>query len=634
MYVTSLFLSICIFMFFTLKKSSKIHFFSKGLTTDNAKMIQSAREFKLHAWPSKMHSERWARNQLREVWVIFLAILIQKFRCKPNERTNIALGLLSHAVSALMIFFITSQFANEIFAFLIAGIYFMSSWSFQVALYLGHVLLANMFFLIAIYFMIVFFKHDVLLALVGSSIAIALSFFSSSASRKYPYMWVATLLLLEVSIYNFNNVRIIQNLFVNPFPTVLLFILFLICLIIKTRITKFIFAFLKIISTTQPSPKYNISRQHERFVFVLFIALAEIIFLSFYLLISKDIRELSYLLSIVLGILSVQIYILMPNIVESVNRYRVFLDIGNWANHFQIYTSKSESIFGRELSVNQIGKISIWFITLQRYLSPVHFYAYLTSCVILFSLIFEKQTLDFLYEGLFVLFVSTVPIIVHKLSNGILVGKALYAQYTGYFYVFIFLIAKFSSEPKLFRIILIMLTLLCILAFMQLLFFLNEALKARSSVGGLISFLKKRNIKSIATYETPFNDSLVKLVEETNLFEIKYINSIKECNVNYMVIPNRSSKSVAMESTSLAALGLDFAADPDLKFLEDSKKLDSVTIYKFPTIGSSKKYIFESEVTGFRFTQLKQYSTVDFERTYGRVIDVLKAKALILKGSN
>jgi hypothetical protein len=81
-----------------------------------------------------------------------------------------------------------------------------------------------------------------------------------------------------------------------------------------------------------------------------------------------------------------------------------------------------------------------------------------------------------------------------------------------------------------------------------------------------------------------------------------------------------------MESTKVAAQGLDFNSDYFLEYLEKNSLLEQVTVLKFPTIGTSKNYISESEVTGFRYFQIRDYSNSDFAQTYARVIDVNRAK--------
>ena len=231
---------------------------------------------------------------------------------------------------------------------------------------------------------------------------------------------------------------------------------------------------------------------------------------------------------------------------------------------------------------------------------------------------------------LFMIFISVIPATVHNFTGGIQVGKAYYSQILGYFIFILFTIYNLYQyeiqESTILGALVLVLTLNSGHLFIHA---LPDLISTRSSCGVLKKFLISQNISSYSTYESIYNDTLVEILlsdEELVHVRVNRHKSIIDSTDNFFVIPNRSSKSVAMESTKVATQGLDFKSDYFLEYLEKNNLLEQVTVLKFPTIGTSRNYISESEVTGFRYFQIRDYSNSDFEKTYARVIDVNRVK--------
>ena len=67
-----------------------------------------------------------------------------------SDHMNITLALIANSVSSILIFFVFKLlFGNEI-GFIIFLLYVTSFWPYYVATYMGHVHLAQMFFLLSI----------------------------------------------------------------------------------------------------------------------------------------------------------------------------------------------------------------------------------------------------------------------------------------------------------------------------------------------------------------------------------------------------------------------------------------------------------------------------------------------------
>lgn len=162
--------------FLIYNKTKNITYFNKKLSTDNEKMIETASLINLNTWPSKMHEIDFSRGQLREVWVLALSIMLKIFKFEKSERTNIGLSLISHWFNVLIVYQIAINFISLNEAVVFSLIYLSSAWTYQVALYLGHVIFSQTWALISILLLIYHFKFTEIFYLFFSAICIALSF--------------------------------------------------------------------------------------------------------------------------------------------------------------------------------------------------------------------------------------------------------------------------------------------------------------------------------------------------------------------------------------------------------------------------------------------------------------------------
>jgi len=622
--------------FLIYSKTKNITYFNKKLATDNEKMMETAYLINLKAWPSKMHEINFSRGQLREVWVLALSIMLKIFKFEKSERTNIRLSLISHWINVLIIFQLAINFIPSNEAFVLSLIYLSSAWTYQVALYLGHVIFSQTWALISILLLVYHFKFTEIFYLFLSAICIALSFFSSSASRKFPYLWVSLLVLFDQFFDTYKYFDVTQNLEIANIVVVIV-LMFVGKWIIKIFISQKKFLrvsqvlFLNIF-------RLNVKNRPDVVVFLL----KAILFGTFLLIIlfdaifNNDFQKIKGILTILLGITGVAIYVLGPNFLRGLNRYIVFLNIGSWANHFKVYVENSEKILGITIKDNFRGGGLKWFFRFQNQVSPVIFYFYLASVFVLLVLNIIDYSSEGIFQFILMLLLSLIPAIIHNLTKGIQVGKAYYSQILGYFILVTFTIYYLIQFEISQNLIVGALVFVCILNFIHLFISaLPDLINSRSTCGVLKDFLILHDVRKYSTYDSIYNNSLVEVLvsdEQLASIQISRHKSIIDSDDDYFVIPNRSSKSVAMESTQVAAQGLDFAGDEFLNFLDQNDLLDQVTVLKFPTIGSSKNYISESEVTGFRYFQQRNYSDSDFELTYARIIDINQAKMLQGKG--
>ena len=92
------------------------------------------------------------------------------------------------------------------------------------------------------------------------------------------------------------------------------------------------------------------------------------------------------------------------------------------------------------------------------------------------------------------------------------------------------------------------------------------------------------------------------------------------------IVPPTSSKSVSFETENEVILNGDFRSDEVLNNLLDNFMIEDFALAKFKTLGCSKYYVNESEVTSFRYHILNHISDKDRELSYGWVLDLKKLK--------
>ena len=109
-----------------------------------------------------------------------------------------------------------------------------------------------------------------------------------------------------------------------------------------------------------------------------------------------------------------------------------------------------------------------------------------------------------------------------------------------------------------------------------------------------------------------------------NEFEVEHVRKMADIESGYLIVPPTSSKSVSMETQEEAIIGGDFTKDPDLDLLIVSGKIQEMAIACIPTMGSSKYFVQESEVTSYLDLMLRRVSGLDFFRGHAWIIEIRK----------
>tara|TARA_B100000401_G_C52588078_1_gene615860 strand:- start:16 stop:768 length:753 start_codon:yes stop_codon:yes gene_type:complete len=223
-----------------------------------------------------------------------------------------------------------------------------------------------------------------------------------------------------------------------------------------------------------------------------------------------------------------------------------------------------------------------------------------------------------------IIFVGILPTLIVEITKGLQVGKSYLSSLTG---VIITLVLGYEylelTLGVLAKYIFTLLTIIQILRFYTL--YKSDLLPCRMAPQRLRNFLIENNIKDFYTYKTNYNTQFVGnlLYGYESEFNVKYVKTILDCpKDSIFIVPPTSSKSVSMETQMEAILEGNYRKDPYLNSLLDDRKIANYSIAKFKTLGNSKFYVNESEVTSFRYHILKQVTDHDRFLSYGWVLNL------------
>lgn len=577
-----------------------------------------AQEVKLLQWPSKMHVIPYGRGQLREYWVLALHLASFFHPSKISDHINIILALTANLFSTLLIYLIAAKHTDAVSAALICLVYSTSLWPIQVALYLGHVILAQSLFLGAI--LVLIEGKTILITSYFAGILCGASFVSSSASRKY----LPWFLFIFVGVYS-NHLGLMTHWSTDRFNAVLGSLLICVSVwLLSAEVSK------SIVRIYQRNIKkiYNKEKVKEKKEFLkgsirngiliaCFVAVCAGLFV-------KEGIFLVKLFLLISGIGTVAFHVLMPHILENLNRYLSFLSIGNWANHYQCYAERDNETFGHpigDLKRFRGGGISwvpkyFWIIAKL----PFSFYV---ICIVLLAIHFYQQSMQLsgLVEFTYIVSLSLVPLLVSEITRAIHVGKAYFPCFLGMVSLIGITVIYYVDYFKTLSIDIeyvwgVMLLFVLANATLTLTQYLGDVLPSRMAPTNLRNFLKINNIRNFATYDNPYNEALVKTMVYTfpNEFEVEYVDRIKNAKGKYFIVPQTSSKAIYMECQKYAIENGDFSFDIELNRLFNSREIQKVSLKSFKTMGSSAYYVHESEVTTYRCIILKQVKAADILR--------------------
>jgi hypothetical protein len=586
-----------------------ICYFSPNVNTDNEKMVRASQEISLWNWPSRMHDLDYNRSQLREYWTICLSIVSKYILNTKSDHANVTLALLSQLVSVVLLFSLASRFLSEIHSLMLALFYATMMWPYYISIYAGHILLSQAFFLGALLCFVNGWPTGNIYTCFLSGILISASFFSSSASRKYPILFVLAISLFVVNNW-YGRTPDIDHLYI--YIPVGFIVTTFIVLTFKGKVAAFL------------TRRFQLSDQYRDTASAIGVKILVIIplvtIMGIYVF--RHYPELSaQLVSLFFGVALVFCHIMMPRrtFFQNVKRYGLWLNVSNWASHFDAYPEPLKT-FGHKIEPGFKGGGWVWLHRLLLRMCPE---IYVLWGLSIFALFAEKITdatlMPVSYLNLsFIVLISVCPALIHYLTGGLRVGKAMFSCALP----MLLPVAVAVNYSVIFEAIFAFAILLQFLRTCYLLH--THLIPCRMAATNLRNMLRKHGVKQFYTFETTFNDSFTNSMLYTypNEFEVKYVNSVSEIDVGFLVVPPTSAKSVSMETQQEAIIGGDFRRDLQLDDMIESQKIEPVALEKIPTLGTSRYFAQESEVTSYLDLMLGRISKQDYFRGNGWLVKI------------
>jgi|TARA_Y100000031_G_scaffold59346_2_gene67091 hypothetical protein len=594
-------------------------FAGSNVSTDNEKMLKAASKINLLHWPSKMHLIEGSRAETREYWVIALKLLQFLFKNKMSEHVNFTLALISNCISSILIYFVISNYFNSDVGLIVSLLYSTCLWSYQIIFVIGHVHLAQMFFLLAILLLqravTLGDKYAVYFYFLAGMFTV-ISFVSSSASRKYP------LLAVLVFIFSLQKFMIFpwEKDYYTPVNLYLLSVILFLSIFFN-RIVRYMKAY--IIVVVEKITNKNLADKDVHLEAFSRIILSLLLVLVFFRTIYPDINAAAiFLMAYFLGVLIVTAHVLLPvsELKANTSRYLTWL-MGTWRSHFSAYPDQ-ERIFGKKLPEGFRGEGLSWIYRFFWRVIPIHFVLYFLSIVVVAYYTFNSPGCENLFLAFIflvvVIIVSLFPLIISEITSSLQVGKAYFPSFIGFLFMIGMALEKIfntvnGNEKSIIIVYAIVFTVIVLQVGLSIYFYFKDVLPARMAATILKDNLRKINVTQFYTYDNAYNDSLVKtmIYSYPNEFDVKYINSIEEVKEGIIVIPGTSSKSESMESQQYSIINGDFKDDKTLNELYENKDIEKLAISKIRTRGCSRYFVLETEVTGYRDLILKQVSDYD-----------------------
>lgn len=616
-----------------LRDTRGICFFSGSNTTDSEKMVRMAQEIRFFSWPSRMHRISYGRGQLREYWVLGLRLVGRFHKNKISDHLNVSLASIANGVSTILIYWIASHLTNPYIGAFCALLYATSFWPYQVAIYMGHIHLAQTFFLSAILALERASASGPSMAAAWtclSGMLCAASFVSSSASRKYPPMYVLAFLAFNLNKLSFPFVATQNRLLTGIIVLVSGLTVVAVGKALSTNL-------LQIVERRVPTSSWSKdTREKYRNELESAIRKSAGLLTSVLLVMDFIVKDSGFVwmvASAVLGVFVVSLHILLPDFLTNVNRYREFLNIGVWANHFKSYKGREMEIFGRIIPDNFRGGGTRWVPLYLWRMAPFACILYVASlvafaCITLGTAAADPASFGFaLLEIAFFTFLSLLPLIIAEATHSLQVGKSYFPGFAGLILMVMKGTASFHGlfgasgvAGRLFIGFFAVTLLLQIIHSIRV--YSSDILPARMAPTHIREFLRQHKISRFATYDNPYNMSLVQtmLYSYPGEFEVTCVESIRQAANEYFVVPCTSSKSVTMETQQYAIQNGDFDKDPALNELMTNHQIEKLAVFKTPTLGVSRYYVHESEITSYRDLILRQITPEDRWRGHAWVL--------------
>ena len=608
--------------------------------TDNGLMAYAAAQSHKWRWLSDVHKySASTRKVTMKEWTIILLSLFQKiFRDKTTDRPYTVMTGLAVSISTILIYLIASNYFNPATGFIIAILYIISFWPWQISLYGGHVNMANLFFLLSIYSIqmssVAALSPFIPIAFGGASLGF--SIFSSPSSRKY---FIAVFAALFFGSYRNLFASYDISAIINALPANhLLFLDGVIVIFFLAANVLILFNYKRIVKkiyrNEAPGFLNKIMSGRDRLTLEHYIDHANkkikrisrrMFQVLFSLLLVINLVPASILLAFLIGFVCVFFMINLPNIKENVSEY--FALVFSKKSHFQYHIDDFAKL-GIAVHRTTRGAGLSWIPKLLWIFAPFHTALFIAS--------FAVGQYKSIVNGNIIESVSLMAITIIALSP-IIWAEITKVPRISRTYSPVLISGLLVPAYVIFGTVLTTYALILVSGFVILSFawnfwrFADDVYPSRMTVRNFMQIVRRLGINNIYTYRTSFNIPFIDAVPgigkseylpEQNIvppFRVHYIERLDEVKNGWIAIPGIDRITISLTG----AMDDDYGKDPLLNHLIKTKQMDKIAVAKFKTYSTSNIWPNEDEVVSYCALYLKSN---DLYRGYAWLIHSSKLK--------
>lgn len=619
-----------------------IQYFSTD--TDNEKQVYAAAQAYKWRWPSDVHKYGMGKTQMKDVTIMLIAFFQKLLGDKHTEHPLTTMCGFANAASAILLFLIARNYWSSPVALVVSLLFLFSAWVWQVALFGGHIVDATTIFLLSVYLAqhAAFVNSPVTWWWLGAAgAAFSLTMFASASARKYIILFLAAVFyakyqpILVKHDYDMltralkENHTMIINIIL-PLATVSLLAALkighkkLVTLMYEEQLPAFINKI--IVSRGKFTLEHYIDHARGRVRVVIKKAAAILIGI----LIAVNAIGLDFLIPTVIGFFAVVLLFTAPNFGYNLKNYFKYYYLAQTKGHFRIYVDYFSRL-GMPIERSMRGAGWIWVVKFFWRVAPVQTVIFYTSVVYLFITSLQREDSAGWVTLALLIALKLSPTAWGEFTKGPQLGRSYLPGLISMQLVTGFaLLRLLARTPMWMEAVVIALVIAAVWNVWE---FTRDAYPARMTSTFLIRKLKELGIKKFYTYKTPYNDAFINNVDPAilNSYEIIPMQSLSEVpGGEYALIPGTSSKALNVESVMEAVQQGDFAKDPVLNEMLETKKIEQYALVRFKTFGTSRFWGHESEVTSYRDLILHEIGEKDLWRGYGWILRMPKQRSLII----
>ena len=604
--------------------------------TDSEITVKTAARSSGWRWPSDMHSNTASSTYMKDVTVLML-VLFQKVFCDKKSLFPLtALYSFSAVVSAILIYLTAESYWNPATALVLSLLFIISFWPWQISLFVGHINIATIFFLGAVFLLSKLSANPNYLILVLAGISTGLLLFSSSSSFKYlPPIGAAFVFakygLQPMLFFEQGSVMlpvVFSLIFLLPLAIVNLSYKKIISLAYRRQGPIYLRRFIPLKGAEKVGLEHYFKKAADKLNVIQKIVIVLWILLS---LLGYLVGP-AYLVPFLAGTVFVFLMLTLPNIGKSLGFYLSYLwyhvNPGTGLVSGFVYFKNLFASKGIKITETRTG--FRWVIKFFFRMAPFHVILWFALAIFVFIYSFKEPAQ--LAKLLAVLLTSLSPIFGAELTRSPQIGRTYFPGFPGLFLLIGYIVFIISPQATFWPITILVLSI--IFAF-NLWRFLGDIYPARMTLSEIKKTLERLDIKEFFTPKTGYQYLLAEAAEPSwlNRCNVIYIESLKEIrHPGWLLIPGMSSKT-AMPEIEEVKRGQDLTNDPLLNKLIETGEIERIATAKFKTFGTSNIWVQEGEIPSYRDLILREVTEQDRFKGYAWLVhtDKLKVESVKLK---